>query len=189
MVSMWWICMTRVRWCGSMQSTNSNGPPSRSATSVGMRTSLATTASPPYFCRSASVSSEPICPTAPVTRIFFISNPPRLRAPPAASQSSRLPKAALHSRIHSGGHWAAPESDACDGACEPPPACSGFLGPPLREARVEHQVVGALEHACADERPAEGAALQQRAGEERRDGRGEAPRHVGDAGRRGALLA
>src|SRR5581483_510296 len=73
MASTWWICITRVRWCGSMQSTNSKGPPSRSAGSVGMRTSLATTASPPNFARSARVNSEPICPTAPVTRIFFIA--------------------------------------------------------------------------------------------------------------------
>ena len=39
---------------------------------AGRRTSLATTAAPPYRLRSARVSSEPICPQAPVTRMRFM---------------------------------------------------------------------------------------------------------------------
>ena len=52
---------------------NSNGPTSSSSWLGLVLRPVATTLSAPYFSRRASVSSEPICPTAPVTRIRFIS--------------------------------------------------------------------------------------------------------------------
>src|SRR5262245_50194838 len=67
------------------------------------------------------------------------------------------------------------------------PAGSGFFGDVAVEAEQE-QVVGRLHRAADDQRPAERAVVQEDAAQQRGGRGGEAPRHVGDAGRRGPLL-
>src|ERR1051325_10297917 len=70
MVSTRWRWSTSWIWWRLVQSRNSNGPASHVDPRGGMRMSDAITWSPPYRARRAATSSEPICPSAPVTRMF-----------------------------------------------------------------------------------------------------------------------
>ena len=56
------------------------------------------------------------------------------------------------------------------------------------EACQQEEIVHELQHAAADERPADPRPVEHQTGEQWGNGRGEAPRHVRHAGGRGALL-
>src|SRR4051812_42690485 len=79
-----------------------------------MRMSEATTASSPYLARRAGTSSEPICPSAPVTRIFFIGagsyREPAVAHRPPVGDDARSPMRRLPSLLLPVVLWAAPLS-------------------------------------------------------------------------------